>query len=595
MLRCPRLSALLLAAALAAAADGPTDAEWAPAAKAIADNAPDAIAQVEAVSARFPQWADGHRTLATLRLRAGDNPGAWKAALAALRISKTDAQAAALGIPALAGQGRFPDAFKVADNFADGSDPGGAVAAAAAVAALQAGDETRLSDYLAKAKARAGDKPDATLDFIAAKLAQRKADLAGAAAALEKAIAARKDYRDALYELGRVRLVQGLGAKEGQADLFAKAEEAFQRAARLDQRDADSRFGLGRARLERGKALAAAGQKDEAGAAWRQVIPALDEALQIQPTERDAKLWKGDALLRLERYEEAAPLLRQALDGGATDRALPFNLSLALSKSGRGAEAAEVLKDVRAANVDELLTIAINAFEQGNWAAAQKLFLDSLRELPIDTPERATQRWAACRYIAHCAREQAALETDPAKREELIETAVRFYQEAGDNRDFASRHWYMHLQVPRSPMHAFVAGRKSLEWDGMWNPTAWKLLVANYGHKVSRGQGFAGAFQYSKAHVMLWALLTFIPIGLFLKGWLLPGGLYGQAKPATKTAKRPSAGAPPSATSRSTPGPRPATGRMAKPGSAVARKPGTGATRKPGQPPAGGAKTPFSE
>lgn len=585
-----RIPALLLAAALAAGADAPTDAEWSPVAQAIEAGGADAVSAAEAITAKYPRWPDGFRALALARLHAGDPGGAWKAARGALALGKNDSAAAVLGIQALTLVTRYDDAFKVADLFNDQTDAGGTVASQAAITALQANDETRLAAYLATAKTRSGAAGAPVLDFVEAKQAQRRGDLPAAVAALERAIAARPEYRDALYELGRVRIVLALSTPDKAPALLKQAEESFLAASRLDRRDPDSRFGLGRARLELGRRSLAAGRTDEGNATLRMALTALDEGLQIKPTDRDAKLWKGDALLRLERWAEAAPLLRYALLNGAPDRALPFNLSLALSRSGKAEEAAEVLAGVQAESTDERLTMAMSAFQQGNWTAARKLFNGALSDLPIDPPEQAARRWSTVRYIGHCLREEAAaLPAGSDEQKATLESAVDCYKLAGDNADFPARHWYLFLQAPRGPDKAFIAGRQSVAWDGWWNPPAWKLLAGNYGYKVSRGEGFMGAIKYGPAHVMLWVLLAVIPIGLFLKGWLLPNGIYGKAKPATPARGGTTRTAPKAGTSRSAPKPGTTTAAAARkptgakpPSRALAPKDGTG------------PKTPFS-
>ena len=586
MINRARISALLLAAALAVAADAPTDAEWGPIAKALEANPAEAVPQVEAIVAQYPRWVDGHRALAAARLQAGDAKGAWSAARAALAISKTDAAAAALGVQALAALGRHADAFKVADGFTDASDAGGVVAAQAAVAAVQIGDHARTSTYLGAAKAR-GIGASPVLDFVQAKQAMARQDLAGAASGLEAAVAARPDYHAALYELGRVRTVLALQTPDQALDLLTKAEESFQAACRLSLRDSASRFALGRARLERGKRLIAAGKADEGEMILRTALTALDEGLQMVADNRDAKLWKGDALLRLRRYDEAVPHLRYALNNGATDRALPFNLSLALTKSGKPDEATEILAGVRAQTVDEQLTLAMNAFAQGNWAGADNLLREAMKGLDPEDPKQGPQRLAAIRYLGHCARELAATAPEGSEeREKQLETAANAYKTAGDLNDYPSRHWYMHVQAPRGPLHAFVAGKQSITWNGFWNPPAWKLLAANYGYKVTKGEGIGGALKHGPAHVMLWGLLAFIAFGLFLKGWLLPNGLYGKAKPASSRSSRsPSQGAAQPTSPRT------------RPASAIARKPGASTVRKPGaKPPTlGGPKTPFND
>lgn len=560
-----RIPALLFAAALACAAEAPSEDEWAPVAQSLEDSGTEAVASIEAITAKYPKWPDGHRALASARLRAGDASGAWKAARAAISLKRSDVTAAVLGLQALAILARYDDAFKVADLFNDASDPDGAVAAQAAITALMARDDQRLADYLKAARART-DGTAPILDFIAAKQAQRAKDLPAAVAALDRAITAKPDYRDALYELGRVRTVQALQTPAQAEELLGKADEAFSAANKLDRRDADSRFGLGRARLELGKRLLATGKTDPGKAKLREALGAIDEGLQLDPTNRDGKLWKGDALLRLERFTEAAAMLRQAFNAGATDRALPFNLSLALSRSGQPDEAAKILENVEAQSDDERLTLAINAFNLGNWSAAQMLFTDARDNIPVEPAESAKRRWAVYRYLGHCHRELAAT-ADGEQREEHIATASMYYKEAGENGDFAARHWYMHHEVQRGPLQAFEAGRQSIRWNGMWNPPAWRLLAGNYGWKVSRGEGFAGAWKHSKAHLMLWTLLTFIPIGLFLKGWLLPGGLYGGGRPKSE----------------------------GKAPTRAATKPGTAAGRRPAPPPrkpVSGAKPP---
>ncbi len=583
-------AALLLAAMSAFAADAPGEAEWAPVAQALGAGGDQAVAAVEAITTAYPKWPDGHRALASARLRAGDPSGAWKAARVALGINKNDTAAAALGIQALAGVGRYDDAYKVALLFTDDTDTGGAVASQAAITALMARNDETLASFLALAKTRA-QGPAPVLDFIAAKQAQMAKDLPAAVTALNRAIAAKPDYRDALYELGRALTVQAMQTPKQADELLGKADEAFAAAAKTDVKDADSRLGLGRARLEHGKILLAAGKADEGSAMLRQALTALDEGLQLDPSNRDGKLWKGDALLRLERWEEAAPMLKQAFAAGATDRALPFNMSLALARSGHTDEAAKVLENVEAHTDGERMTLAMNAFDQGNWAAAKSMLEHILQGQRDTTALSPQQWWSSVRYLAHCNRELAAL-TQGERREHLLAEAIGMYKQAGDNDDYVSRHWYMHLQVPLGPKQAFEAGRQSLTWNGFWNPSAWKLLAANYGWKVSQGEGLGGAVKHGPAHVMLWTLLTIIPIGLFLKGWLLPNGLYGgggKAKPSVKPGTR----------SAAKPG-------AAKPGAAGARRHGAPPPRKPvpgAKPPSralapkdgSGPKTPFSE
>lgn len=599
--RTPATLLLLLALCCAALAAGeaPTAAEWEPAAKALEAGGKEAVALLEGLASKYPRWPDGHRALAIARLRAGDAAGAWRAARAALALDKHDTAAAVAGLQALgalAAQGeqqRYDHAFQLADLFTDQTDAGGAVAAQAAVVALAAQQDRRLETYLAAARRRAGGAPTPMLDFIEAKRALLRRELPQALAALERAVGADPAYRDALYELGRVRTLLALQQPDAAValELLAKAEEAFLAAQRLDRHDADSRFALGRARLERGKRLLAAGEAEKAGTALRDAIAALDEGLAMQPGQRDGILWKGDALLRLERWEEAAALLQRAYDLGASERALPFNLALAWSRAGQPERAAPILARLQAENDQERLTIALNAFSQSNWAVAKAMFEQLLaRSEREDSPLRDPAQWRnTVRYLAHCTR-QLAEQAEGEQREELMAQAIEMYKQAGNHGDFPSRHWYLHLHAARGPLQAFEAGKQSIAWDGFWNPPAWGLLAANYGWKITRGQGFDGLLKYGIGHLMLWSLLAFMPLILFLKGlFLAPGGSKG-GKPATGK---------PSGRGASS---RPAT----KPGTATtARRPTPTTTRRPppggkpsgrAGPPAapGGPKTPFS-
>ncbi|MCS6970231.1 MAG: hypothetical protein RMM29_08140 [Planctomycetota bacterium] len=597
---CAALCCLLAALALCRGGEAPTAAEWEPVAQALEGGGRDAVPLLDRITQQYPRWPDGHRALALARLRAGDAGGAWKAARTALALDRQDAAAAVIGMQALgnlAAQGdrqRFEHAFQLADQFGDQADPGGAVAAQAAVLALAAQQEQRLQNYLAAARRRAGQAPMPMLDFIAAKQALLKRDLAAARQALERAVAADPQYRDALYELGRVRTMLALQAGDAAESerLLAQAEEAFLAAQRLDRHDADSRLALGRARLERGKRLLAAGESERAGTALRDAIAALDEGLALAPNHRDGILWKGDALLRLERWQEAAPLLEQALQAGATDRALPFNLALALSRSGQPDAAARVLAQVKAESDQERLTIALTAFNQGNWAAARAMFEQLLqRSQAEDSPLKDRTQWNnVVRYLAHCTRELSA-QAEGERAAELLAEAIEMYKQAGDNEDFPARHWYLHLQAGRGPLPAFEAGKQWMKWDGFFTPPAWGLVVGNYGWKVSRGRGFDGVLKHGIGHLLLWSLLAFVPVILFIKSWLLPSG-GGSAAPAARTSGKAPArpgSAPTARRPAPPPAPRPAsqatTRRQPPPGG---KPPGRSA------PPPGGPKTPFS-
>ena len=576
---CAIVSAFLLAPGCLFAGDAPTQAEWAPVAAEIDKGGFEAVTMLTDITTKYPKWADGHRALALAKLRSGDAKGSYGSAKIALTINPADIDAGVIGMRALAQQNRKDAAFMVANLFTDATDTGGQVAGEAAMIALQAADTGQLAKYIELAKARAKGAANPVLSFITARQALIAKDLTGAASALEQAIALRPDYRDAIFELGRVRTAMALAQQDASkaTELYNTSAEAFNQAARLDSRDAASRFGLGRARLEHGKLMIADGKTAAGEAMLRTALTAFDDGLMIVADDVDAKLWKGDTLLRLQRYREAVPCLRLAFNSGVTDRTLPFNLALALTKSDKGDEAKEVLETLKAETPAEQLTLAMTVFSLKNWTIASDMFEKALKN--NDGLPEGPQRNSAFRYYGHCQRELAALEQDPVQRETYINEAVGAYQTAGDGGDFVARRWYLAIQAERSPLKAFEAGKKDRDWYGFFSLSAWKLLAGNYGHKVTRGEGFGGAFSYGLAHVCLWSLLAFIPLGLFVKGWLLPGGIGKGTNNSRK------------------PGPPSAPGSARKP-AATATKPGTKATtRTPAKPAApaapGAAKTPF--
>jgi hypothetical protein len=552
---------ILLAAALTAA-DRPTDAEWAPVAQAMAENAADALAQVEAIASRYPKWGDGQRALALVRLRAGDAKGSYGAARVALSLNGKDQAAGVLALQALSAQGRHADALKVATlQFKDdAADPGGSVAAQAAISAFQGNDSPAAQTWIGTARRRAGNQVSPAIEFVTSRLLAQNRDIDGAAAALDRALAAQPDYRDALYERGRLRLVQAVQAKEGaDADRsIAGAIEDFSAALKLDRRDTPAQMGLGRALIDQGIRKIAAGKADLGNADLRQGAAQLREALAQDPDSREGHLWLGDALVRLEQWADAVPHLKQARSMGASERALPFNLALALGRSGDAAGAKRILDGIDPVGLDEILTVASNAYHLGDYASAKKQFLASLAQI-----EDRSRRAAIIRWVAHCERGLAdALPKGDRLRDEVLDKAAKLYLDAGNDEDYESRRWYAALQAPRSPEHAFQVGKQLLKWDGFMNPPAWRLMVANYGHHITRDRGISGLMP---AHGLLWGLLAILPLGLFLKSLFMPSG-GGAPAPAPT-----SGGGARSTTRRSPP----------KPGATSARKPPASATTRP--------------
>jgi len=211
-----------------------------------------------------------------------------------------------------------------------------------------------------------------------------------------------------------------MGIAYASANKFEEAAEAFKRALRLLPNNADLHQRLAevyekagksadaaRERAEfqrldpniRARALLAAGKFEEAAAEARKVSPANAEthyilgnallklnrpddalasyrqAVKLNPKHADAYFQTGNVYDRLNRQEEAARAFREAARLNPKDADAFYNLGNTYNKLNRPKEAAEAFAQavrLRPNDADARLRLAVAQLKQGNAAAARE-------------------------------------------------------------------------------------------------------------------------------------------------------------------------------------------------------------------------------
>jgi tetratricopeptide (TPR) repeat protein len=570
-----RLTRLLLTSLLCgalAAADMPTKDEWAPVEAALTADQPDAESQLAALVKRFPQWTDGQRELAKLQLRHGETAAALESAQRALSLDAAGEQveAACVQTQALTILGRNGEALAAVSAF-KGKDKGGWLHYYGAKAALAAKDTGKAESLLKDARDKAVNTAPPEFFVLEARIDQAKDELPAAKTMLEQASVAKKDVPEIWYELGRVELAMSQQDAEGGAELADAAVEHFERALRLRPEDVNVLYGVGYARYEQAKRLMQKQDNDSAGARLRDAVAVLDQAVTKQPEFGLAHDVLGNVLVQLERFQDAIPHLRKAMELGIDDRASRYNLAYALAQSGDRAGAQQLLvgDQAQSASPEELVLLAMNAYHGHDFVPAERMLSEILPKLDGDPARQA----AALRFIGH-ARRQMADKASSDERERLLDDAADAYGKAGDLKDRVAREDYLALQTGRNADLGYAAGWRYLGWKAYLSPTGWSAVLGNYGSWLTGDAGIGGAWNRHPGHVVGWGMAAGLPLLLFLAAKLRGGGRAApEPAPRPKTASVPT----PRASSRSAPTERPAT----RP---AAQKAATEATRKPSDP-----------
>ncbi len=535
------LSAVVLLAVLSAAlnaAIAPTREEWAPVEKAIKSGAVDAETQLAAITQRFPDWPDGHRELARLRLNRKDDAGALAAALRAVDLTFADPKgtpdhdAASLAIQALTRLDRGGEGFVIADRFPGAKDAKGWVNYAAAGAAFAIPDIARAEKYLVLAKERAGQNIPAAFHLLDSRLALSAKDLRRAETSLRSAVTTDGTLLDAWYELGRVQSALAAQDPQRAKEYYAKASESFQRVAMKLSDDYESWFGMGRCQLELGKLSADETDGEGGKDSFSQAVLALGKALERKPDLADAHLALGEAHLRLAAYDLAVTHLRRAQELGAHDRSLDFNLALALGKSGRVDEAEAVIGAAQAISAGEKVTKGMSSYKAGNHVLALAMLRDAVDDEDIAKDPAAAA--AVTRFIGHAYagianRQRKAGDADATTKAE--HDALASYRAAGDLGDTWSQRHFLSLADRMDATTAYAAGLTFLGWRKWLSPAGWKVVIRHYGQSAA---------WRDPIHLGAWGVVIGLPLILWLKSLFRrkPKTIAGDSRPSATPASR---------------------------------------------------------
>ncbi len=530
---------LALACVALTAATAPTRDEWTPVEKAIRSGAADAESQLAAITQRFPEWPDGHRELARLRLNRKDDAGALAAAQKAVDLSFADAKAtpdadaASLAIQALTRLDRMSEGFAIAERFPGNKDVKGWVNYAAAGAAFAIPDLPRAEKFLVLAKERAAQNIPAAFHLLDSRIALSSNDLRRAETSLRSAVTTDGTLLDAWYELGRVQSALATQDPKRAEEYYGKATESFQRVAMKLSDDYESWFGLGRAQLELGKLRADQTAGEGGGDSFRQAVLALGKALERQPDLADAHLALGEAHLRLAAYDLAVTHLRRAQQLGARDRSLDFNLALALGKSGRADEAEAVIGAAQAISAGEKVTKGMSSYKAGNHELALAMLRDALDDDEI--ARDAVAAAAVRRFVGHAhagIAERARKTADTAATAKAETDALAAYRTAGDAGDTWAQRHFLALADGMDSSTAYAAGLTFLGWRKWLAPAGWKVAIRHYGESKA---------WRDPIHLGVWGVIIGLPLILWLKSLFRrkPKTIPGDSRPgATPAARR---------------------------------------------------------
>ncbi|MBA3686711.1 MAG: tetratricopeptide repeat protein, partial [Planctomycetes bacterium] len=517
-MRLPTLRAVvlvLIAICVASGADSPTNEEWQPVAQAIADHRADAETQVQAIVARYPRWADGWTELARVQFSAEQAETSLESARKALALAPTHGEAAPLAIQALLRLGRPAEAVALAAPFTDRTldrqlnGKAGWVNYYAAEAALTIPDFAKATAHLTLAKACAGGAVPGEFHMLDARLAIRSGDLVQAEASLIRATTVAPRLWDAWYELGRVRSVLAEREKDPleRGKRIEAASQSFATVVTALPDDHESWLGLGRCQVNLGKIEIDSGN-DQGQNRLNEGIASLKQALERKAELVPALLLLGEALVRLEKYDDAVAPLTKARELGATDQGLLYNLALALEKTGRADEASAIHSKTQAVTAPELISKGMTLYKAKMHPAAINHLGTAVKQLD-DSRDRELKA-QVLRCIGHAWLARVTDSRSPPSdqdREDFQDRAAKAYAMAGELNDWSAKQHYAALQSQRSPAMGYEAGWQLLRWSTFTAPLGWKLVAGNYG--ASRAWA-------TPLHYVLWGLAAGLPALLWL-------------------------------------------------------------------------------
>jgi tetratricopeptide (TPR) repeat protein len=227
-------------------------------------------------------------------------------------------------------------------------------------------DDARKA-YRAAIEAAKGDYPEAYLNLGV--LERNADDFAAARQAYDKALELRPRYPAAWLDIGKLLEAQGKPAE---------AEEAYRKALAIEPRHANGQLYLGQllADLKR----------------WDEAERALRASLEAKPGNVAAQLSLGVVYARSGRLDQAVATYRRVLD--ANPRLVPalHDLALALEQQGKVAEARQALQQALEADpghVGSLRELAQLELGARRLPEARRAWQDLLDAAPGDVPARA--------------------------------------------------------------------------------------------------------------------------------------------------------------------------------------------------------------
>jgi hypothetical protein len=302
-----------------------------------------------------------------------------------------------------------------------------------------------------------------------------------------------------------------------------------------------------------------------------------------------ALLFLGEVHLRSEAWTDASTALQKAVDLGATGQDTLLLLVKAYGNAGDTAKASAIGRSISADNTGERIVLGMNAYRSGDHLLAAELLTRAAGDSTQDPGQiAALWRWAghAHRRAAERLALAASQAPDPARQGELRrqeaearDRARDAYRAAGDLGDRDAQRWLVAAESVRDAAAANAAAGTALGWNA-FDPSSLLLWIGSYPEAATGGEGLGGWWRRHPVHVLVIALLTVVPLGLFIWARSRPAAKGPVSTDAPGRSQVPPPPAKPStvkpATAKPAPRATPTPATVAKPGTRpVARPPAT--------------------
>ncbi len=514
--------------------DAPTRPEWEPVEEAIRQGSPEAVAMLARITERFPSWPDGFVKYATELEKRGDYEEGIAAARTAYELAPDRADAADLLLRLLNRAGRPAEGLEVLASWGGKPDREGWIHFHAAEAKLLLDEPTAAERLLDRAMTSRAKTPPPEFFFLKGRILSVKNDLIGAINNFSRGIKDEPGYADHWYKLGLLQrrlalrkhdekmlgealtsffkaaahlpeepqVIAALGQTRLDAGRYEKAIEALTTAIRLARQQppdaarfiAELQAGLGLALLKRA-------EKNNDFATYNEAISHLDQAISAgleDPAAINNRLAAVVGAQRVAPSEEERQRLvakaEQILSGDGAEHIAPLNMAMQYYASAR-------------TNRDEN---PARALQQGRQALR---LMDTAAE---DLAEDPGLRGRFHLYRGHILALIAECEDQEIGREDFaadMRAACASYRQAGDLRTYVGREHYLYRMNQIDDAAGYEAGWQYLRWHNFLTLRGWASLLGNYGGSSAWRQPH---------HILIWAILLVICLGLGAKNLLFP-------------------------------------------------------------------------